>query len=108
VVYLFDMDGEFWLDPGDDERIPNSWGSEYSVRHIAATPKRASRPRANTDCGTRFTLRREKERVSCQRLPTWRIGVEEVMIRLPLMRRSLGPVQEIRPVCEIREQRAYQ
>jgi 1,4-alpha-glucan branching enzyme len=38
LVYLFAVDGEFWLDPDDEERMPNSWGSEYSVRYIGATP----------------------------------------------------------------------
>lgn len=28
-----------WLDPGDDGRIPNGWGSEYSVRHVAVEPR---------------------------------------------------------------------
>jgi 1,4-alpha-glucan branching enzyme len=34
LIYHFDVDGAFWLDPNDDGRIPNSWGSEYSVRHV--------------------------------------------------------------------------
>jgi hypothetical protein len=38
VVYLLDVDGECWLDPDDEERMPNSWGSEYSVRYVGATP----------------------------------------------------------------------
>ena len=38
LVYLFNVDGEYWLDPNDDERMPNSWGSEYSVRHVVTTP----------------------------------------------------------------------
>ena len=38
VVYLFDVDGEFWLDPDDEQRMPNSWGSEYSIRHVVSTP----------------------------------------------------------------------
>ena len=37
VVYLFDVDGEFWLDPDDEERMRNSWGSEYSVRYVVTT-----------------------------------------------------------------------
>lgn len=36
AVYLFSVDGTMWLDPADDGRVPNSWGSEYSVRHVAA------------------------------------------------------------------------
>jgi 1,4-alpha-glucan branching enzyme len=36
AVYLFAVDGVMWLDPEDDERLPNGWGSEYSVRHVAA------------------------------------------------------------------------
>ena len=35
VVYTFSVDGTTWLDPADDGRIPNGWGSEYSVRQIA-------------------------------------------------------------------------
>jgi hypothetical protein len=27
-----------WLDPEDEARLPNGWGSEYSVRHIVAEP----------------------------------------------------------------------
>jgi 1,4-alpha-glucan branching enzyme len=42
VVYCFYVDGVFWLDPEDDERTPNSWGSEYSVRHVG--PELPSRP----------------------------------------------------------------
>lgn len=38
VVYLFDVDGARWLDPDDEERMPNSWGSEYSVRYVRAAP----------------------------------------------------------------------
>ncbi len=34
VVYCFSVDGDAWLDPGDEERIPNGWGSEYSVRYV--------------------------------------------------------------------------
>jgi hypothetical protein len=25
-----------WLDPADEGRVPNGWGSEYSVRHVAS------------------------------------------------------------------------
>ena len=38
VVYLFDVDGEHWLDPDDQERMPNAWGSEYSVRYTGGSP----------------------------------------------------------------------
>jgi 1,4-alpha-glucan branching enzyme len=34
MVYCFDVDGALWLDPNDDGRIPNSWGSEYSIRYV--------------------------------------------------------------------------
>ena len=34
VVYCFDVDGAHWLDPSDHGRLPNGWGSEYSVRYI--------------------------------------------------------------------------
>jgi anti-anti-sigma factor len=36
IVYYFDVDGTYWLDPDDDGRVPNAWGSEYSVRHVNA------------------------------------------------------------------------
>jgi hypothetical protein len=35
IVYCFDVDGTAWLDLQDDGRVPNCWGSEYSVRNIA-------------------------------------------------------------------------
>lgn len=35
MVYVFLVDGVMWLDPKDDGRIPNGWGSEYSIRHVA-------------------------------------------------------------------------
>lgn len=38
VVYLFEVDGEGRLDPDDEERMPNSWGSEYSIRYVGAAP----------------------------------------------------------------------
>jgi predicted carbohydrate-binding protein with CBM48 len=34
IVYCFDVDGIAWLDPEDDGRVPNGWGSEYSVRYV--------------------------------------------------------------------------
>jgi hypothetical protein len=34
AVYLFSVDGATWLDPRGDGRIPNAWGSEYSVRDV--------------------------------------------------------------------------
>ena len=37
VVYHFDVDGAVWLDPNDDGRMRNAWGSEYSVRHVIST-----------------------------------------------------------------------
>jgi len=48
IVYYFDVDGAAWLDPDDDGRIPNGWGSEYSVREVrqsaeAPVPVRAPR-----------------------------------------------------------------
>jgi len=36
VIYHFDGDGAFWLDPYDDRRIRNARGSQYSVRHITS------------------------------------------------------------------------
>ncbi len=37
AVYWFDVDGVPWLDPNDDGRIPNCWGSEYSIRYIRSS-----------------------------------------------------------------------
>lgn len=34
IVYCFDVDGIAWLDSTDDGRVPNGWGSEYSVRYV--------------------------------------------------------------------------
>jgi len=34
VIYCFDVDGAAWLDPNDEGRVPNCWGSEYSVRVV--------------------------------------------------------------------------
>lgn len=34
ILYLFSVDGVTWLDPDDDDRAANGWGSEYSVRRI--------------------------------------------------------------------------
>lgn len=34
TVYHFSVDGAFWLDPHDERRVPNGWGSEYSIRYI--------------------------------------------------------------------------
>ena len=49
VLYHFSVDGTFWLDPSDEGRVPNSWGTEYSVRYVrepkqsvAHTRRRAS------------------------------------------------------------------
>jgi hypothetical protein len=44
AVYGFSVDGTFWLDPHDEGRICNGWGSEYSIRYIRpdTTPNRAS------------------------------------------------------------------
>jgi hypothetical protein len=33
-IYCFDVDGTYWLDPRDEGRVPNGWGSEYSVRFV--------------------------------------------------------------------------
>ncbi len=48
VVYCFDVDGIAWLDPNDEGRIPNGWGSEYSIREVrqwaeASAPVRTPR-----------------------------------------------------------------
>ena len=39
IVYYFDVDGVPWLDPDDDGRVPNGWGSEYSVRRVGEAPQ---------------------------------------------------------------------
>ena len=41
AVYLFSVDGVMWVDPADDERLPNGGGSEYSVRRVGAEPASA-------------------------------------------------------------------
>jgi len=37
TIYCFNVDGAYWLDPNDDGRVPNGWGSEYSVRYVGAS-----------------------------------------------------------------------
>ena len=44
AVYCFDVDGASWLDPNDEGRIPNGWGSEYSVRYVAGTNPHSAHP----------------------------------------------------------------
>jgi len=34
IVYGFDIDGAFWPDPFDEDRMPNGRGSEYSIRYV--------------------------------------------------------------------------
>jgi hypothetical protein len=34
ILYHFAVDGAFWLDPFDEGRVPNGWGTEYSVRYV--------------------------------------------------------------------------
>ena len=48
AVYGFSVDGTLWLDPRDEGRIANGWGSEYSIRYIRQdiTP---NRPRSALD-----------------------------------------------------------
>lgn len=41
IVYYFDVDGVPWLDPDDDGRVPNGWGSEYSVRRVGEASEAA-------------------------------------------------------------------
>ncbi len=36
TVYGFWVDGSMWLDPEDDGRVPNAWGSEYSIRFVGS------------------------------------------------------------------------
>jgi anti-sigma B factor antagonist len=49
VVYCFDVDGTTWLDPHDDGRTPNGWGSEYSVRNVAPLSEPPSSLRSPRD-----------------------------------------------------------
>jgi hypothetical protein len=51
AVYGFSADGTFWLDPHDEGRLCNGWGSEYSIRYIRQdiTP---NRPRSAADFAT--------------------------------------------------------
>jgi len=44
TIYCFNVDGTYWLDPHDDGRVPNGWGSEYSVRHVGASRPPAPEP----------------------------------------------------------------
>jgi hypothetical protein len=46
ILYCFDVDGTAWLDPNDDGRIPNGWGSEYSVRNVQSNPEPAATVRS--------------------------------------------------------------
>ena len=34
TLYQFSVEGISWLDPYDEGRVPNGWGSEYSIRDI--------------------------------------------------------------------------
>jgi anti-sigma B factor antagonist len=45
IVYCFDVDGTIWLDPNDQGRIPNDWGSEHSVRNVPETPSTLHPPK---------------------------------------------------------------
>ena len=49
VVYYFDVDGTIWLDPFDEGRVANGWGSEYSVRNIASSSEPPSALRSPKD-----------------------------------------------------------
>lgn len=42
TFYGFWVDGMMWLDPADEGREPNAWGSECSVRNVDPAPKSAS------------------------------------------------------------------
>lgn len=60
IVYGFDVDGAFWLDPFDEARSPNAWGSEYSVRFVRSADTRSPTlagdpgdPASNTASGAR-------------------------------------------------------
>jgi 1,4-alpha-glucan branching enzyme len=49
VVYCFDVDGTTWLDPNDNGRTPNGWGSEYSVRNVEPISEQPSSLRPSKD-----------------------------------------------------------
>jgi 1,4-alpha-glucan branching enzyme len=64
VVYTFSVDGVMWLDPEDEGRLPNGWGSEYSVRHVAANSValRVEAPaRARPEAASRSVFERKPE-----------------------------------------------
>lgn len=44
VLYYFCVDGATWLDPLDEGRVPNAWGSEYSVRYVREASRGAPSP----------------------------------------------------------------
>lgn len=46
TIYCFSVDGAYWLDPGDEGRVPNGWGSEYSVRYVGDSSPAAAKVRA--------------------------------------------------------------
>jgi hypothetical protein len=50
IVYCFWVDGTPWLDPADQGRIPNGWGSEYSIRYVG---RRRDAERAGMSPGPR-------------------------------------------------------
>jgi anti-sigma B factor antagonist len=44
IIYYFDVDGVCWLDPRDEGRVPNTWGTEYSVRDLAPAARLSPAP----------------------------------------------------------------
>jgi 1,4-alpha-glucan branching enzyme len=49
TVYCFDVDGSYWLDPHDEGRVPNGWGSEYSVRYVRQGDELPAAPHSTQD-----------------------------------------------------------
>jgi hypothetical protein len=83
IVYYFDVDGAAWLDPNDDRRIPNGWGSEYSVREVrqpaeAPMPVRAPRdpPAVPGVLDAEFESHREKGPPTVVLHPTGTVDLE--------------------------------
>jgi len=42
IIYHFDVDGAYWLDPSDEGRVPNAWGTHYSVRDLGPPSRESS------------------------------------------------------------------
>lgn len=61
IAYCYDVDGACWLDPEDQGRVPNDWGTEYSLREVSPGSRRPAPP-------TRHDLRSRPIRGGSQEL----------------------------------------